>query len=84
MRVEQSGQHRRNLLDAVGRSRNAAELGRVAWIAHRHGTEALDAFGDRVDQSELRVSVLVEQEVELVEGRTADIPVTLLVERVKN
>ena len=42
--------------------------------------ERLDPLGDRVDQFALLVEVLVEQQVQLVEGRPGHLPVMLLVQ----
>jgi len=45
--------------------------------------QALDPFGKRVDELELFTGVLVEQQVELVEGRPCHQPVVLLVQGIK-
>src|SRR5262249_52400517 len=46
--------------------------------------ERLDSLGDHVDQFELFAGVLVEKQVQLVEGRAAHQPVVLLVQRVQD
>ena len=56
----------------------------MARIADGDAAEALDALGDQVDQLRLLLGVLVEQEVELVEGRAGDQPVMLLVQAVQD
>ena len=76
--------HDRDLLGAVGRPRDRGQLGRMARVADGDAAEALDALGEQVDELELLLGVLVEQEVELVEGRPGDQPVVLLVERVED
>ena len=81
MRLEQARQHRRHLLAAVRRARHARDLGDVARIAHGDAAQRLHPLGDRVDQHELLPGVLVEQQVQLVEGRPPHQPVVLLVQR---
>jgi hypothetical protein len=46
----------------------------VPWISNR-AAQTLDALGEEVDQLELLTGVLVESQVELVEGRPRDVPV---------
>jgi hypothetical protein len=53
----------------------------MARIPDADPTEHLDALGELVDQLDLLLVVLVEEEMELVEGRAGDVPVGLLVER---
>ena len=82
--VEQAVDHRRHVLGAVGRPVDRRELGGVARIADGDAAQALDALGEQVDELELLLRVLVEQQVELVEGRSGDEPVVLLVHRVEH
>ena len=56
----------------------------MARVADGDAAEALDPLGEQVDQLELLLGVLVEQQVELVEGRAGDQPVVLLVQRVQD
>jgi hypothetical protein len=51
-------------------------------VSHREADAAqeLDAFGDFVDKLILLAVVLVEQKVQLVERRPADLPMMLLVQ----
>jgi hypothetical protein len=53
----------------------------VARIADADPAEHLDPLGERVYELGLLLVVLVEEEVELVEGRPDRVPVGLLVER---
>ena len=63
--------HDRDLLGAVGRALDRRQLGRVARVADGDATQALDPFGEHVDELELLLGVLVEQQVQLVERRPA-------------
>jgi hypothetical protein len=53
----------------------------VTRVADRDPAKALDALREQVDDLELFLRVLVEQQVELIEGRPRDEPVMLLVQR---
>src|SRR5690348_1823862 len=46
VRLQQAGQHRRYLLDTVGRPWDPGDLGDVAGVADRDTTQGLDALGD--------------------------------------
>ena len=72
--------HDRDLLGAVGRPLDRGQLGGMPRIADGDPAQALDALGEEVDELELLLGVLVEQQVELVEGRAGDEPVVLLVQ----
>ena len=61
--------HDRDRLGAIGRPRDRGQLGGVARVADGDATQALDPLGEQVDELELLLGVLVEQQVELVEGR---------------
>ena len=76
--------HGRDVLGAVGRSIDGRQLGGVARVADGDPAEGLDPLGQHVDDLGLLLGVLVEQQVELVEGRPGDQPVVLLVERVED
>ena len=84
MGFQQPRQHGRDFLDPVRRPRDAGDLGDVARIADGDAAQRLDALGDHVDQFELLAGVLVEEQVQLVEGRAAHQPVMLLVQRIQN
>jgi hypothetical protein len=56
----------------------------VAWVGHGDATQRLHSLGHQVDQRELLGGVLVQQQVELVEGVAAHQPVVLLVEVVED
>ena len=62
-----------------GRALDAGGFGYVAAHGDGDAAEELDALGDGVDHLDLLVEVLIEEEVKLVEGRTGDLPVVLLV-----
>ena len=72
VRLERAVDHDRDFLGAIRRARDRRQLSGVTGIAHRDAAQALDALGDQVDQLELLLGVLVEQQVELVEGRARD------------
>ena len=82
--VERPMDHRRDVLGAVGRAIDRRQLGGVARVTDGDPAEALDPLGEQVDDLGLLLGVLVEQQVELVEGRPGDEPVVLLVERVED
>jgi len=48
---------------------NQRRLGNVVRHGQTHAAEQLDAFRDRIDQLVLLLVVLVEEEMELIEGR---------------
>ncbi len=79
VRLEQPGQHRRDLLAAVRWPRHSRELRHVPGIANRDTTKGLYPLGDFVHQIELLTGVLVQQQVQLVEGRPTHEPVVLFV-----
>src|SRR3989442_12962335 len=56
----------------------------MARVSHRDPAERLHALGEQIDELELLVGVLVEEQVQLVEGRARNQPVMFLVQRVKN
>ena len=56
----------------------------MARVADADPAQHLDPLGDQVDELELLLGVLVEQQVQLVEGRAGDVPVVLLVQRVQD
>ena len=60
------------------------DLRDVPRVADRDPAQGLHPFGDLVDQLQLLGRVLVEQQVQLVEGRAAHEPVVLLVQRVQD
>ncbi len=82
--VEQPVDHRRHVLGAVRRPVDRGQLGRVARVTDGDPAEALDSLGEQIDQLALLLGVLVEEQVELVEGRPGDEPVVLLVERIED
>jgi hypothetical protein len=76
--------HDRDLLGAVRRPFDRRQLGRMARITDGDAAEALDAFGEQVDQLVLLVRVFVEEQVEHIERRSGDQPVVLLVHAVEH
>ena len=84
VRLQQAGDLRGHVLRPVRRALDRGQLGRVSGIADRDAAERLDALGKEVDQLELLLGVLVEQEVELVEGWPGHVPVRLLVEGIQD
>src|SRR5215510_4507163 len=63
VRLEQPGQHRRDLLAAVGGPRYLGDLRHVSRVTDRDPPKGLHAFGDFIHQRQLLVGVLIEQEV---------------------
>lgn len=84
VRVEEPRQHDGDRLHAVRRPGNRRQLGDVARVSDRDAAEALDPLGQLVHDGQLGLGVLVQHEVERVEGRPAHEPVVLLVEGVQD
>jgi Putative ParB-like nuclease len=84
VRLQQAGEHCRHLLAPVWRASDPGDLRGVPGIANRDAAQRLHPLGDFVDQRELLAGMLIEQEVKLVEGRSAHQPMMLLVQRVKD
>src|SRR2546425_2825694 len=78
--MEQAGDLRGNLLPASRRPRDQRHLGHVVGHGNAHAAKRLDPLRDGVDHPALFIEVLVEEQVELVEGWPADLPVVLLVQ----
>ncbi len=78
--VQQSRNLHRWLFTPLGRARNERRLRDIRRHRHAHPTEELNPFGDRVNQRVLLVVVLVEQQMQLIEGRTRSLPVVFLVQ----
>src|SRR5438445_329803 len=81
---QETAQHRGDLLHAVRRSRDGGDLRHVARIRDGHAAEGLHPLRHQVDERELLAGVLVQQEMQLVEGRPAHHPVMLLVQVVQD
>src|ERR1700744_3387053 len=47
---------------------------------HAYATKNLNALGDKVPQLHLLLKVLIEKKVQLIKGRTADLPMGFLIE----
>ena len=84
VRGQQAVEDDGDLLRAIGRALDRRQLGRVPRVADADPAQHLDPLGDRVGELELLLGVLVEQQVELVEGRARRVPVRLLVQRVED
>src|SRR5262249_9661077 len=69
-----------NVLTGARRPRDQRHLGHVVGHGDAHAAKRLDPLRKGVDQSALFIEVLVEEQVELIEGRSADLPVVLLVQ----
>jgi len=74
MGIQRATNHDRGVLGTVWRPLDPRQLCSVPWISNR-AAQTLDALGEEVDQLELLTGVLVEGQVELVEGRPRDVPV---------
>ena len=79
-----TGDHGRHVLGPVGSARDRGQLGGLPRVAHRDAAQHLHPLGELVDQLLLLLGMLVEQEMQLVEGRADHIPVVLLVERIQD
>jgi len=77
--VQQPGNLERRLFTTARNPRNERRFDHIRGHRHADAAEQLNAFGDGVDQRVLLFVMLVEQQVQLVEGRTRDLPVMLLV-----
>ena len=69
VRLEQPGEHCWHLLAAIRGPRHPGDLCHVPRVTDRDSAEGLHPLGDGVHQRPLLVGVLVEQEVQLGEGR---------------
>ena len=69
----------RDLFAAARRSGDLGDFGCIAAHGDGDAAEQLDAFGDGVDDFYLLVEVLIEKEMELVEGGAGYLSVMLLV-----
>ena len=84
VRLQKPRQHGGNLFHSVRGTRHGGDLGDVARVAHSHSSQRLDPLRDGVDKAKLFAGVLVQQEMELVEGRSPHEPMVLLVEIVQD
>src|SRR5580658_8854499 len=73
----------RNLFPALGRTSEAGKFGGVVGHGDAYTAEDLDALGNQVDQLNLFAKVLIEKEMQLVEGGSAHLPMRFLVEVTK-
>ena len=76
---EQAGDLDGHLFPASWRTADAGGLGYICAHGDGDAAKELNALGDGIDHLDLLVEVFVEEEVKLVEGRTGDLPVVLLV-----
>ena len=81
---EQAGDLDGNLFPAPGGRGILVSLGNVAAHGDADAAEQLDALGDGVDHLGLLFVVLIEEEMELVEGGSGDLPVVLFVHVAKD
>jgi hypothetical protein len=84
VRLEQARQHGRDFLHAVGWARDGRDLRDVPRVGHGRPPKRLDPLRYQVDDLQLFFGVLVQQQMELEEGRAADQPVVLLVQVVQD
>src|SRR5215468_6576572 len=80
VRVKQTRDLDRRLFAPAGRPRDERRLGDVVRHRDADTAEQLDTFRDRIDELVLLAGVLVEEQMELVEARTRNLPMVLLVE----
>src|SRR5947209_18421257 len=78
--VQQPRDLDRDLLPAPRRPRDDRRLRHVGRHRQADAAEQLDALRDLVDELVLLLVMLVEEEMELIESVTGDLPVMLLVE----
>ncbi len=79
MRVQQARDLDGHFLAAARRARNQRRLGNVRRHRDAHAAKELNPLGDEIDDLDLLVVMLVEQQMQLVEGRAGDLPVVFLV-----
>jgi hypothetical protein len=76
---EETGDLDGHLFPAAGRAPDPGSFGYVCSHGDGDTAKELNALGDGVDHFDLFVEVLVEEEVELVEGWAGDLPVVFFV-----
>ena len=78
--VEQAGENHGDLFAASRRAGDLRSFGDIG--RHRHGkaSQQLDPFGNGVHDFDLLAEMLVEQKMKLIEGRSGNLPVSLLVQ----
>src|SRR5262249_27733164 len=80
MRLNEAPQLRRHALAAARCARNAGLLGNILRERERHAAQSLNALRDRIHDFDLFAVVLVEQQMQLVEGRPGGLPMRFLIE----
>src|SRR5437899_1579794 len=80
MSLEQPGKLHRNFLTATRGPRDLGRFRHVRSHGNADAAEELYAFSDGVNQLDLFPEVLVEKQVQLIEGLAGNLPVVLLVE----
>ena len=70
----------RNPFPAEGRPFDLRRLGHVRRHSFADTAEQLDTLGNRVYQFDLLVEVLIEEQMQLIERRSGDLPVRLLIQ----
>ena len=80
MRMQQAGDLHRQFLATFRWPRNQRHIGHVRRHRDAHAAQYLNAFGNRVDKLILLAVMLVEQQMQLIERRSRDLPVVLLVQ----
>ena len=74
VRLEEAGDLHRDLFSTTRGGRNLAYLGYITAHGDADAAEELNAFRNRINEFNLLFEVLVEQEVELVEGTSWRVP----------
>ena len=80
MRMQQPRNLHRHFVAAARRARNQRCLRHVVGHGDAHAAQRLDPLRDGVHEFALLIEVLVEEKMELVERRPADLPVVFLVQ----
>ena len=78
--VQETGDLNGHLLASPRRARDQGRLGHIGRHGQADAAQHHDPFGDQVHQLVLLAEVLIEQQVQLVEGCTRNLPMMLLVE----
>jgi len=81
--IEQSRQLNWDFFPATRRPLDLCSLSHIGGHGHADTSQQLNSFGDRVNNIHLLTVMLVVKQMQLVEGRTSHLPMTLLVQVAK-
>ena len=80
VRIQQPRDLHRNLFPAPGRPFDSSRLGDIVCHGDAQSAEQLNALGDGVDKFRLLTEMFIEKQMELVEGRSGNLPMRFLIQ----